>query len=160
MTLIETEEKLNTIGRRNFDGDLRRHFVVTVRGSADAMVPVRSYTFVLNANALEYRRRPEVRTPIFVLDDAQLDDAQLIVNMIHPETELETHSHIVRGGRPVLTDGRKFSFDVNEFGVANSRPGPYEKGGLAVAFAISSVSASPQASLPLAGSASATSSNA
>ena len=112
--LIEPTEKLHIITRRMFEGDLRRHFVGTVRACEGACARVQGYSFVFNPNALEYRRRPEVRTRIF-----GLMDAQLIVNVIPSETDLETLAYVIRDGRLVVTDGRKFSLDVNEFGATS-----------------------------------------
>lgn len=55
-----------------------------------------------------------MRTRIF-----GLGDAQLIVNVIPAEADLERTSYVVRDGRLVVTDGGKFSLDVNEFGATN-----------------------------------------
>lgn len=110
-SLIEVGEKLHIITRRMFESDLRRHFAGTVRAVDGAVVRVQGYTYVFNANAQEYRRRPEVRTRIFALGDAQL-----IVNVIPSETDLERTLYVVRDGRLVVSDGGKFNLDVNEFG--------------------------------------------
>ena len=112
--LIDVGEKIHIITRRIFDGDLRRHFSGTVRAIDGATVRAQGYTFVFNANANEYRRRPEVRTRIF-----GLSDAQLIVNVIHPETILENMVYVVRNDRLVVTDGGKFTLDVNEFSASS-----------------------------------------
>lgn len=109
--LIEVGEKLHIITRRMFENDLRRHFAGTVRAVAGDLVRVQGYTFVFNPNVQEYRRRPEMRTRIFALSDAQL-----IVNIIPAEADLERTLYVVRDGRLVVSDGGTFSLDVNEFG--------------------------------------------
>jgi hypothetical protein len=48
-----------------------------------------------------------------------LGDAQLIVNVIPSETDLERTLYVVRDGRLVVSDGGKFSLDVNEFDATN-----------------------------------------
>ena len=113
-SLIDVGEKLHIITRRIFEGDLRRHFVGTVRAVERDVVRVQGYTFVFNPSVKEYRRRPEVRTRIF-----GLGDAQMIVNIIPPETDLERTQYVVREGRLVISDGNNFNLDVNEFGATS-----------------------------------------
>ena len=112
--IIEVGEKIHVITRRNFTDDLRRHFVGVVQAIAGDTVRLQGYTFVFNPNALEYRRRPELRTRIF-----GLADSQLIVNVLPNEVKIESFQYVKWDGRLVVTDGSAFSLDINEFGVVD-----------------------------------------
>ena len=112
--VIEIGEKLHIVTRRNFAEDLRRHFAGTVEAVAGGLVRLHGYTFVFNPNALEYRRRPEVRTRIF-----NLGDAQLIVNVISSQVQVDELEYRMQDGRLVVTDGKRFKLDVNEFGASH-----------------------------------------
>ena len=112
--VLEIGEKLHIITRRNFADDLRRHFAGTVRAVDDGNMRIQGYTFVFNLSAMEYRRRPEVRTRIF-----PIGDGQLIINVLPADVVVEQLQYRKVDDRLVVTDGLKFSLDVNEFGVAN-----------------------------------------
>tara|TARA_R110002094_G_scaffold127862_1_gene121762 strand:+ start:2886 stop:3272 length:387 start_codon:yes stop_codon:yes gene_type:complete len=94
-----------------FETDLRCHFAGTVRAVEGDVVRAQGHTYVFNANAQDYHRRPEARTRIFALGDAQLS-----VKAIPSETHLQRTMYAVRGGRLVVSDGKHFSLDVNKFG--------------------------------------------
>jgi hypothetical protein len=111
LAVVEVGEKLHIITRRNFGDDLRRHFAGTVRAVDGGAMRLEGYTFVFNPTSGEYRRRPEVRTRIF-----PIADGQLITNVLPADTILTSLQYIKRDDRLVITDGSKFSLDVNEFG--------------------------------------------
>ncbi len=112
--LVSPGQKVHIITRRNFAEDLRRHFAGTVEAADGTAVRVHGYTFVFDANALKYRRRPEVRTRIF-----DLGDAQLIVNLIPADVEIADLDYTTVDDRLVITDSKRFRLDVNEFGATH-----------------------------------------
>lgn len=109
--LLEAGEKLHIMARRAFKEDLRRHFAGTVVALNGLLARVEGYVFVLNTQVEEYRRRPEFRTRIL-----GLTDANLIINVLPPHVDLDRLRYELVEGRLYVTDGLKFRFDVNEFG--------------------------------------------
>lgn len=110
-SVVELGDKIHIITRRNFPDDLRRHFAGTVRVVTANAMRLQGFTFVFNPTALEYRKRPEVRTRLF-----GFSDAQLIINVLPHDTNMDGLHYANRDGRLVVTDGSRFSLDVNEFG--------------------------------------------
>ncbi len=98
--VVRVGEKLHIITRRNFNDDLRRHYVGEIVAVGDGFVRLKGYTFVFNAMAMEYRRRPELRTRVF-----GLGDAQLIVNVIPPETNIGELVYIKSKATVLATGG-------------------------------------------------------
>lgn len=109
--LIVPGVKLHIITRRNFSEDLRRHFAGEVVGVGSEICEVKGHVFVFNAGANEYQKRPQLRIRLF-----SLADAQHIVNKLPSEVDLEALKYTTLDGRLVVTDGKGFSLDINEFG--------------------------------------------
>ena len=108
---IEVGDKVHVITRRLFEGDLRWHFAGEVTAVAGVLQEISGYSFVFNKGANEYRRRPELRTRIF-----SLGQADFIVNKIPGDVALESLAYRIVDGRLVITDGKAFALDINEFG--------------------------------------------
>ena len=111
--VIEVGDKLHIITRRLFEGDMRRHFAGEVTGVSADLQEVRGYTFVFNRGTNEYRKRPEVRTRIF-----SLGQADFIVNKIPRDVAIESLQYRIVDKRLVITDNRDFFLDINEFGLS------------------------------------------
>lgn len=109
--VLEVGDKLHIITRRRFEGDLRRHFVGEVTGISGGLQEVRGYAFVLNRGRNEFKKRPEIRTRLF-----SLGQADYIVNKIPREVTIAALEYRVIESRLVVTDGGKFALDINEFG--------------------------------------------
>ena len=109
--VIEVGEKLHIITRRLFEGDLRRHFVGEVTRVSGELQEVKGYAFVFNRTTNEFRMRPESRTRIF-----SLGQADFIVNKIPREVTIESLQYRLIDKRLVVTDGKGFALDINEFG--------------------------------------------
>ena len=112
--IILPGEKLHIMTRRNFATDHSRHFVGVVASTNGTMARLKGYTFVFNPDSATYQKIPEVRTRIF-----GLDDGQHIINVMHPNAILDALHYSIIADRLMLTDGVKFSMDVNEFGELN-----------------------------------------
>jgi len=109
--VIEVGDKLHIITRRLFEGDARRHFVGEVTGISGELQEVQGYSFVFNRGTNEYKKRPELRTRIF-----SLGQADFIVNKIPREVAIESLEYRIIEKRLVITDRKRFSLDINEFG--------------------------------------------
>ena len=109
--VLEVGDKLHIITRRLFEGDIRRHFVGEVTGISGELQEVQGYTFVFNRGTNEYKKRPELRTRIF-----SLGQAGFIVNKIPREVAIASLEYRLIEKRLAVTDGGKFSLDINEFG--------------------------------------------
>ena len=109
--LLKPGEKVHIVTRRLFESDLRRHFVGEVTETTETAVRLEGYVFVHEANSNQYAMRPERRVRIF-----GLADSGSIVNIIPPDVSLEDLSYQTSPqGRMVITDGKSFSLDINEF---------------------------------------------
>ncbi len=113
-SVIELGEKIHVITRRNFPEEVRRHYAGTVEAVSGAIIRTHGYTFVFNPTALEYRRRPEVRTRLF-----GIADGQHIINVLPADVVVDELRYLTLEGRLMVTDGRRFRLDVNEFGATS-----------------------------------------
>ncbi len=110
--VIEVGDKLHIITRRLFESDVRRHFIGEVIGVSDELYEVQGYAFVFNPGTNEYRKRPDLRTRIF-----SPGKEGFIVNKIPREVAIESLEYRYINQRYVVTDGKDFSLDINEFGL-------------------------------------------
>lgn len=110
--LFEPGDKVHVITRRNFDGDLRRHYVGEIEGGFETTARIRGYVFMLDTARNEFVRKPEERTTII-----DLAESGYIVNVLprHVDVEELTYSFSDQQ-KLVVTDNRGFSLDINEFG--------------------------------------------
>ncbi len=109
--MIAHGEKLHIIFRRRFDGDLRRHFLGEVVATEGPFARVIGHTFVFDTASNRYERRPERRVRLI-----GLADAGVVVNLLPPDVDLEALDYRIVDGHLVITDGRDFRLDINEFG--------------------------------------------
>ena len=111
MVLLKQREKIHVITRRRFERDLRRHFVGEVQAATETTARVEGYTFVFDEGENEFVKRPETRVRIF-----GLADSGNIINVIPEATDIRNLSYRLSAeNRLILTDGKSFSLDVNEF---------------------------------------------
>jgi hypothetical protein len=109
--LLKTGNKIHVITRRQFKNDLRRHFIGEVTEFADSVVSATGYTFVFDTRLNKHVRRPEKRDRIF-----SLVDTGNIVNVLPDSANIEASDYnMSHEGRLVVTDGKSFSLDINEF---------------------------------------------
>lgn len=110
--VLDQGEKLHVITRRNFDSDIRRHFLGEVISLNGIIARASGYVFVLDNNTGQFVRRIEKRTRII-----GLADAGNIINVLPREADIENCEYVQSGdGRLVITDGKSFKLDINEFG--------------------------------------------
>jgi hypothetical protein len=112
--ILESGEKLHVIMRRNFDNDLRRHFIGEVIEVDGVLARVAGYAFVFDNTTGQFVRRRDMRTRII-----GLADAGNIVNVIPPQANIENARYKQSAeGKLVVTDDQSFSLDINEFGTS------------------------------------------
>lgn len=112
--VLDVGEKLYIVTRKNFDGDLRRHFAGEVKAVTENTVRVEGLAFVFDLNSGNFVKKPERRVRIF-----SLTDAAIIIIVLPATSNLEGISYQrSTGNRLVVTDGKTFTLDLNEFGVS------------------------------------------
>ncbi len=110
--ILEQGEKVHVITRRNFESDIRRHFVGEVLAVDGVLARVTGYTFVLDNTTGQFARRRERRIRII-----GLADPGYIVNVLPREANIENSNYTQSPeGKLVVTDGKSFALDINEFG--------------------------------------------
>jgi hypothetical protein len=109
--IIEPGEKIHIITRRYYEADIKRHFLGVVLAVEGAVVRVEGYVFVLEEFSNKYVKRQDKRIRIF-----GLADGMHIINVIHPNADIEHVRYSVKDNRLTITDGETFSLDINEFG--------------------------------------------
>jgi hypothetical protein len=110
--VVDKGDKLHIIVRRNFEGDLRRHFVGEVEEVSGTLVRLAGYAFIHDPWANEFLRKPECRVRIL-----SLADAGLVVNVLPRDVVVEkVRYRTTVENRLVVSDGSAFALDFNEFG--------------------------------------------
>ena len=112
--VLELGEKIHVIIRRNFEGDLRRHFIGEVIAASGILVRLAGYAFVLDSTTGKYIRCPEKRIRII-----SLAESGYVINVLPANAEIQNAQYTkTQENRLVVSDGKTFSLDINEFGVA------------------------------------------
>jgi hypothetical protein len=110
--VLKEGEKIHVIMRRQFEDDVRRHFVGEVQGVTEIAVRVQGYAFVFDPFKHLYLKRPELRVRIF-----PAADSGIIITVIPQTVILEDISYqMSQQNRMIVTDGKEFTLDINEFG--------------------------------------------
>lgn len=113
VVVLYVGEKIHVITRRSFESDVQRHFAGEVEIAGENVVRLRGYVFVFEFDATSYRfvRRPESRIKI-----VSLIDSANIINVVPTQVNLEELEYKTSEKKHlVLTDGKAFSLDINEF---------------------------------------------
>jgi hypothetical protein len=110
-TVVKVGEKIHLMMRRNFDGDLRRHFVGVIIDADKTVVRAEGYVFVFDVTTNLFVKRPQLRHRI-----VSLIDANNIINIIPAEVALDEVSYVIDKDRRLLvTDKKTFNLDITEF---------------------------------------------
>jgi len=112
--VLEQGEKIHVIMRRNFENDLRRHFIGEVVIANETLARVEGFAFVLDSTSGRYIRRPEKRIRII-----SLTDSGNIINVLPDNANIEDAQYTqTQDSKLVVSDGKTFSLDINEFGAS------------------------------------------
>ena len=110
--IINKGEKVHIIRRRNFIDDLRRHFLGEVKEVDGTVVRLEGSTFIFDSSRGEFFQKAQKRTTII-----NLGDSGIIVTIIPVDMNIEQLVYKRVEGKLVVTDGKSFSLDINEFGI-------------------------------------------
>lgn len=113
-SVLATGDKLHVMTRRLYSDDVHPHFICEVAAASGSVFSAIGYSFVFDSGTNSYIKHPTARTRVF-----SLSNAGYIVTLIPTEVELNELSYRVVSGRLVVTDGRDFSLEINEFGQSN-----------------------------------------
>ena len=109
--ILKPGDKIHIMTRRNFDNDLRRHFVGEVTQASDVAVLVTGYVFVYEQIKSQFFRRPDRRCRVI-----SLTDSDNIINVLPGEADLEKTVYSISEEKHLtVTDGISFNLDINEF---------------------------------------------
>lgn len=110
--IVDIGEKIHVSLRRNFDADMRRHFVGEVIHAEGSLVRAAGYFFIFDPLATAFVKKPELRTSIF-----SLGGNEVIVNILPFDVQIED-LHYAKDGKNLLMlmDYAGYSLDINEFG--------------------------------------------
>lgn len=112
--ILKTGEKIHVITRRNFEGDMRRHFIGDVIEANGSLARVVGYAFIFDTMTSDYIRRPDKRTRII-----SLADAGNIINVLPESADIERARYTQsQESKMIVTDDRSFTLDINEFGLS------------------------------------------
>jgi hypothetical protein len=108
--ILDVGEKVHIVERRYFADDIRRHLVGEIIKSSDNAIRVKGYVWVFDA-IKGFVRRPEVRERILYPSDRST------INIIPKEVDLDELKYVTSPGEGlIVTDGKKFRLNINEFG--------------------------------------------
>ena len=110
--IIEKGEKVHIIRRRAFREEEKRHFVGETVASEGAIIRVRGYSWVFDEARGAFVRRDGIREKIIAVGD------MVIINIIPREIVLEDVAYRLKDGGLVVTDGKEFTLEINEFSPA------------------------------------------
>jgi hypothetical protein len=108
--ILEIGEKVHVIERRCFAEDVRRHFIGQITRCTESAIRVQGHAWVHDHAKGEYIRKPEQRERVMHLGD------RLVINILPGGVKLDElrYLDIPRQGL-VVTDGKDFALDINEF---------------------------------------------
>ena len=110
--LIEIGEIVHIAVRRTFETDLRRHFIGEITAASGSIVRIRGYFLVFDKAKNSFQKKPHKRETIM-----DLSDHGYWVNILPKEINISDLNYVYdKEKKLILSDGRSFSLDINEFG--------------------------------------------
>lgn len=110
--IIQAGEKVHIMYRALYEGSTRRHVVGQVTAAEGSVCRIEGFVFIYDQHASTFARKLNMRTTII-----DVAESGYVVNIIDPETVLDKVEYRYTSGAGVIvTDGGKFSLNVNEFG--------------------------------------------
>jgi hypothetical protein len=108
--IFETGEKVHIIERRQFAEDLRRHIVGEIIMCTEHAIRLKGYVWVFD-QMKGFVRKPDKRERVIYLSDRSN------INIIPAEVNLDEIKYVnVPKKGLFVTDGKKFSLEISEFG--------------------------------------------
>jgi hypothetical protein len=110
--VVEKGEKFHVIMRRNYETQVKRHFVGQADEVEGAVVRATGYVFIYDEMKAQYLKKDKQRTTIL-----DLAGSGYIVNFIPQSVDLnDLHYKTIDRAFLAVTDGKEFLLDINEFG--------------------------------------------
>jgi hypothetical protein len=109
--ILDIGEKVHIIERRYFDEDPRRHLIGEITGSTENAIRVKRHVWVFDRMKGTFIQKPEERERVIYPGD------RTNINIIPREVDMDKTKYVTTPERSlVVTDGKKFILDINEFG--------------------------------------------
>ena len=106
-------EKVHIIYRRNFETEVRRHFIGEITESNESIVRLQGKAVIFDTSKNMYIKKTETR--ITIID---LSESGYIVDIIDKSINIDDLSYSTdQNKRLILTDNKNFKLDINEFGL-------------------------------------------
>lgn len=110
--IVSEGENVHVITRRLFESEARRHFMGEVMAASGSVVRLQGRVVVFDTSKNQYVRKPELRTTVI-----DLAESGYIVNILPPNVDIDSLQYTHNSDRRlVVTDGKGFTLDINEFG--------------------------------------------
>ena len=110
--LINQGDKFHVVMRRNYESQVRRHFVGKADTSLGSIVRATGYVFIYDEMKAQYIKKESPRTTIM-----DLAGSGYIVNFIPESVDIDDLRYeTIERTFLALTDGKGFMLDINEFG--------------------------------------------
>ena len=110
--IVSKGEKVHVVYRRNFDTEVRRHFIGEIIEASESVVRLQGNTVIFDSAKNTFIKKPETRTTI-----VDLSESGYIVNMIDKNVNINELQYIIDNNKHlILTDKKDFSLNINEFG--------------------------------------------
>lgn len=113
-SVLAVGEMVHIMTRRLFADDVHPHFVGEISAVRRSVFRAHGYSFIYDSGTNSYIKHPEARTRVF-----SLSDAGHIITLIPQEVDLNSLQYRTIAGRLTITDGSRFSLEINEFGQSN-----------------------------------------
>lgn len=110
--IISPGEKFHVIMRRNYEGQVQRHFIGIADVVEGSIVRADGYAFIYDETKAQYIKKQAKRTTIL-----NLAESGYIVNLIPPAVDIdELKYETIDRTFLAITDGKGYLLDINEFG--------------------------------------------
>ena len=108
--VLRAGEKVHIVERRYFTEDIRRHFVGKIVESSENAFRIEGYVWVFDPMH-GFVRKAGVRERVIYPSD------RVMINIIPQEVRLDEIKYVLIPQKGLaITDGKKFTLDINEFG--------------------------------------------
>lgn len=104
-------DKIHVIMRRQFEEDIRRHFIGEVLEAGGCVALVEGYVFVFIVGVNEFVKKTGKRKRIVSLVDSRNN-----INIISEDAEIDNVKYMLKDKQIVVTDEKSFELDIHEFG--------------------------------------------
>ncbi|MDH3338135.1 MAG: hypothetical protein OER22_04025 [Gammaproteobacteria bacterium] len=110
--VVDQGEKFHVIMRRNYEGQVKRHFIGQADAVTGAVVRATGYVFIYDEMKAQYIKKKSKRTTIM-----DLAGSGYIVNFMPQSVDIENLRYeTIDRTFLAVTDGKDFLLDINEFG--------------------------------------------